>query len=99
MEWSVVFLKKFHYISVSYYGFYFVLQAVSSTGYNQRSDFLSNDEYAMYIRDNIAEGMLIRCCKTYEEVHEGDIGRVLKVDSEGLHDLNVQVCLLKFSVI
>jgi E3 ubiquitin-protein ligase HERC2 len=70
-----------------------VSQAVSSTGYNQRSDFLSNDEYAMYIRDNIAEGMLIRCCKTYEEVHEGDIGRVLKVDSEGLHDLNVQVCL------
>ncbi|XP_023713900.1 E3 ubiquitin-protein ligase HERC2 [Cryptotermes secundus] len=65
--------------------------AVSSTGYNQRSDFLSNDEYAMYIRDNITEGMLIRCCKTYEEVHEGDIGRVLKVDNEGLHDLNVQV--------
>jgi E3 ubiquitin-protein ligase HERC2 len=67
-------------------------QAVSSIGYNQRSDFLSNDEYAMYIHDNIAEGMLIRCCKTYEEVHEGDVGRVLKVDNEGLHDLNVQVC-------
>jgi E3 ubiquitin-protein ligase HERC2 len=99
MEWSVVLLQKFHYISVLYYGFYFVFQAVSSTGYNLRSDFLSNDEYAMYIRDNIAEGMLMRCCKTYEEVHEGDIGRVLKVDNEGLHDLNVQVCPLKFSVI
>jgi len=64
---------------------------ISSGGYNQRSDFLSNDEYAMYVRDNITDGMLVRCCKTYEEVHEGDVGRVLKVDSEGLHDLNVQV--------
>jgi hypothetical protein len=81
------------YISVSDCVFYYVLQAVSSAGYNQRSDFLSNDEYAMYIRDNIADGMLVRCCKTYEEVHEGDVGRVLKVDSEGLHDLNVQVRL------
>jgi E3 ubiquitin-protein ligase HERC2 len=64
---------------------------ISSGGYNQRSDFLSNDEYAMYVRDNIVDGMLVRCCKTYEEVHEGDVGRVLKVDNEGLHDLNVQV--------
>jgi hypothetical protein len=69
------------------------LQVISSGGYNQRSDFLSNDEYAMYVRDNITDGMLVRCCKTYEEVHEGDVGRVLKVDSEGLHDLNVQVSL------
>ena len=67
------------------------LQVISSGGYNQRSDFLSNDEYAMYVRDNITDGMLVRCCKTYEEVHEGDVGRVLKVDNEGLHDLNVQV--------
>jgi E3 ubiquitin-protein ligase HERC2 len=66
---------------------------ISSGGYNQRSDFLSNDEYAMYVRDNIVDGMLVRCCKTYEEVHEGDVGRVHKVDNEGLHDLNVQVSL------
>jgi hypothetical protein len=95
--------SKILYISISDCVFYYVLQAVSSAGYNQRSDFLSNDEYAMYIRDNIADGMLVRCCKTYEEVHEGDVGRVLKVDNEGLHDLNVQVCLvtncLKFSAL
>ena len=30
-------------------------------------------------------------CRTYEEVHEGDIGRVTKLDRDGLHDLNVQV--------
>ncbi|KAF5270348.1 hypothetical protein FQR65_LT05536 [Abscondita terminalis] len=59
--------------------------------YMQRSDFLSNDEYAMYIRDNIEVGMLVRCCKSYEEVHIGDIGKVIKIDREGLHDLNVQV--------
>ncbi|XP_049844846.1 E3 ubiquitin-protein ligase HERC2 [Schistocerca gregaria] len=63
----------------------------STTGYNQRADFLTNDEYAMYVRDNITEGMLVRCCKSYEEVHEGDVGTVLKVAYDGLHDLNVQV--------
>lgn len=59
----------------------------------QRSDFLSNDEYAMYIRDNVEVGMLVRCCKSYEEVHIGDIGKVIKIDREGLHDLNLQVRL------
>ena len=28
---------------------------------------------------------------TYEKVHEGDIGRVTKLDRDGLHDLNVHV--------
>lgn len=62
-----------------------------SPSFNLRSDFLSNDEYALYVRDNIALGMMVRCCKTYEEVHEGDVGRVLKIDREELHDLNVRV--------
>ena len=35
--------------------------------------------------------VLFRCCRTYEEVHEGDIGKVVKLDLDGLHDLNVQV--------
>lgn len=45
----------------------------------------------MYVRDNVAVGMLVRCCKSYEEVHVGDIGKVVKIDREGLHDLNLQV--------
>ncbi|XP_050303138.1 E3 ubiquitin-protein ligase HERC2 [Anthonomus grandis grandis] len=57
----------------------------------RRSQFLSNDEYAMYIRDNVEVGMLVRCCKNYEEVQLGDIGKVVKIDREGLHDLNLQV--------
>ncbi|KAF5273445.1 hypothetical protein FQA39_LY07462 [Lamprigera yunnana] len=64
---------------------------MSTVTYMQRSDFLSKDEYAMYIRDNIEVGMLVRCCKSYEEIHIGDIGKVIKIDREGLHDLNVQV--------
>lgn len=52
---------------------------------------MSNDEYAMYVRDNVAVGMLVCCCKSYEEVHVGDIGKVVKIDREGLHDLNLQV--------
>ena len=40
---------------------------------------MSDDEYAMYVRDNIQLGMTVKCCRTYEEVHEGDIGKVIKV--------------------
>ena len=59
--------------------------------FKKRADFQSNDEYACYVRDHIQTGMTVRCCRTYEEVHEGDIGRVTKLDRDGLHDLNVQV--------
>ncbi|XP_064637694.1 E3 ubiquitin-protein ligase HERC2-like isoform X2 [Lineus longissimus] len=58
--------------------------------YKRRGDFVSNDDYAMYIRDNIQVAMMVRCCRTYEEVHEGDVGRVTKLDRDGLHDLNIQ---------
>ena len=47
--------------------------------YIQRVNFISDDEYAMYVRDNIQLGMTVRCCRTYEEVHEGDVGKVIKV--------------------
>ncbi|OXU31335.1 hypothetical protein TSAR_012680, partial [Trichomalopsis sarcophagae] len=63
----------------------------SQPTYMKRSDFLSVDEYAIYVRDNVKSGMLVRCCKTYEEVEYGDVGQVVKIDPEGLHDLNVQV--------
>ena len=49
------------------------------TEFKRRSDLSSNDDYARYVRDNIQVGMMVRCCRTYEEVHEGDIGRVIKV--------------------
>lgn len=51
----------------------------------------------MYVRDNVEVGMLVRCCKSYEEIHVGDIGKVVKIDREGLHDLNLQVCNMLFS--
>jgi len=50
----------------------------------------------MYLRGNLIElgvlqvGMMVRCCRTYEEVYEGDMGKVIKLDRDGLHDLNVQ---------
>ena len=50
----------------------------------------SNDEYAIYVREHISVGMHVRCCRSYEEVHEGDVGRVVKLDRDNLHDLNVQ---------
>lgn len=68
-----------------------LFQTSSPSHYNKRADFLTNDEYAVYVRDNVVPGMMVRCCKMYEEISEGEIGRVLKVDHEGLHDLNLQV--------
>ena len=47
--------------------------------YKKRGDFMNHDDYAVYVRDNIQVGMMVRCCRTYEEVHEGDIGKVIKV--------------------
>ncbi|XP_039600637.1 E3 ubiquitin-protein ligase HERC2 isoform X1 [Polypterus senegalus] len=61
-----------------------------SQTYKKRSDFQSNDDYAVYVRENIQVGMMVRCCRTYEEVYEGDVGKVIKLDRDGLHDLNVQ---------
>ncbi|XP_058465564.1 probable E3 ubiquitin-protein ligase HERC2 [Malaya genurostris] len=59
--------------------------------YKQREDFKSVDQYAMYVRGFICPGMLVRCCQDFEEIRKGDIGTVLKVEPEGLHDLNVRV--------
>ncbi|KFZ55913.1 E3 ubiquitin-protein ligase HERC2, partial [Podiceps cristatus] len=44
-----------------------------SQTYKKRADFLSNDDYAVYVRENIQVGMMVRCCRTYEEVCEGDV--------------------------
>lgn len=44
-----------------------------------RSDFESADDYARYIRTNVQIGMKVRCISDFEEVREGDIGRVIKV--------------------
>ncbi|XP_038055580.1 E3 ubiquitin-protein ligase HERC2-like [Patiria miniata] len=71
-------------------GDYEEMLAAEGTLFKKRSDFLSNDEYAIYVRDNIQIGMTVRCCRTYEEVQEGDVGKVVKLDRDGLHDLNVQ---------
>ncbi|XP_022531523.2 E3 ubiquitin-protein ligase HERC2 isoform X2 [Astyanax mexicanus] len=61
-----------------------------SQTFKKRSDFQSNDDYAVYVRENIQVGMMVKCCRTYEEVYEGDVGKVIKLDRDGLHDLNVQ---------
>ena len=47
--------------------------------YRQRDEFSNADDYAVYVRENITVGMKVRCCQTYEEVHEGDVGTVVKV--------------------
>ena len=59
--------------------------------FKRRVDFVNRDDYALYVRGHVQAGMTVRCCRTYEEVHEGDVGKVVKLDRDELHDLNVQV--------
>ena len=47
--------------------------------FKKRSDFLNKDDYALYVRTHVQVGMTVKCCRTYEEVHEGDIGKVVKL--------------------
>lgn len=64
---------------MSLFLFFHLQLAAEGAILKKRSDFHSNDEYAMFVRDHIKVGMTIKCCRTYEEVQEGDIGRVIKV--------------------
>lgn len=57
----------------------------------KRDDFKSGDQYAIYVRSHICPGMLVRCCRDFEEIRAGDTGIVLKVEPDELHDLNVRV--------
>ncbi|KAF2350916.1 CPH domain [Trinorchestia longiramus] len=57
----------------------------------RRSDFSSGDEYAQWLRAHLQVGATVRCCRSYEEVHAGDVGSVVRVDRGALHNLNVQV--------
>lgn len=59
--------------------------------FETRKDFPTADHYALYVRGLVRPGMLVRCCRDFEEIKQGDMGTVLIVDTEGLHDLNVQV--------
>lgn len=59
--------------------------------FKKPSDFLNSDEYALYVQDHISIGMTVKCIQTFDDVYEGDIGKVVKIERDGLHDLNVQV--------
>lgn len=61
------------------------------TKYAKRDDFKNADQYAMYVRSHIVPGMMVRCCRDFEEIRAGDVGIVLKVEPDDLHDLNVRV--------
>lgn len=72
-----------------------LLQSASVTHYHKRCDFFSDDEYAVYVRDYVATGMLVRCCRSLDGVIKGQIGRILNVEQEaGLHDLNLEVLII-----
>ena len=68
---------------------------VQAEVYLKRSDFVTDDEYAMYVRDHIALGMTVQCLEDFEVLHVGDTGKVVKVERERLGDLNIQVGFTK----
>jgi E3 ubiquitin-protein ligase HERC2 len=65
--------------------------SVSQTKFAKRDDFKSADQYAIYVRSHIVPGMIVRCCRDFEEIRAGDVGLVLKIEPDELHDLNVRV--------
>ena len=71
----------------------------SSGKMKKRTDFVSNDDYAMYVRSVIQVGLMVRCCHTYEEVHEGDIGRVIKVTAIRRQRIDLSTVLIAFDIL
>lgn len=59
--------------------------------YRRRFEFFSDHDYARYVKDCIQVGMAVRCCRAFENIQEGDVGDVVSLDFDGLHDLNVKV--------
>lgn len=66
-------------------------QSQQHAKYAKRDDFKNADQYAMYVRSHIVPGTIVRCCRDFEEIRAGDVGIVLKVEPDDLHDLNVRV--------
>ena len=64
----------------------FYLCLTGEQKFKVRDDFPNNlDDYSRYVRDNLAVGMMVKCCEAYEEVRLGDVGRVMKVSGCRLH--------------
>ena len=61
--------------------------------FKNRDDFLSIDDYARYVKENIKVGMMVKCCEAYEEVGHGDIGRVMKVSTK-FNLKSLPICML-----
>ncbi|CAG7818352.1 unnamed protein product [Allacma fusca] len=54
------------------------------------SDFDSHDKYSLYVQEHITIGMTVKCCASFDDVFDGDIGKVVKLE-RGPLDLSVQV--------
>ena len=47
--------------------------------FNTRTSFINVDDYARYMRDNVAVGMMVRCCEASNVVQKEDVGGITKV--------------------
>ncbi|XP_060835591.1 E3 ubiquitin-protein ligase HERC2 isoform X3 [Rhopalosiphum padi] len=60
--------------------------------FKKRNDFDSADGYANYVKYAVDVGMIVRCCREYENIDVGCEGKVIKIMRDGgLHDLNIKV--------
>jgi len=74
----------------------FFLQPTSDekVTFKKRNDFDSADGYANYVKYAVDVGMIVRCCREYENIDVGCEGKVIKIMRDGgLHDLNIKVFL------
>ena len=47
--------------------------------FKTRTSFTNVDDYARYVRDNVAVGMLVRCCEASNIVQKEDVGEITTV--------------------
>ena len=75
--------SKENFVTQLFAFFYYDSGVSSYRQFKTREQFHSVDEYSRYVKENIAIGMNVQCCETYEEIRKGDAGRVTKVKRIG----------------
>ena len=47
--------------------------------FKTRTSFINVDDYARYVRDSVAVGMMVRCCEASNIVQKDDVGEITTV--------------------
>ena len=60
--------------------------------FKKLSDFDGHDKYSLYVQEHITIGMTVKCCTSFDDILEGDTGKVVKLE-RGPQELNALVII------